>query len=119
MHILIPLIRTAIEPIDTSLSSDTSSFYQDLPNTSNSMDEFSNPADSKPSKTPLGVTGSSTPHKAVIKNVDMADNMKDRAIELATEGLNKYSMEKDMAEFLKREFDAQYGVTWHCVVGKK
>jgi hypothetical protein len=76
------------------------------------MDEFSNPADSKPSKTPLGVTGSSTPHKAVI-------NMKDRAIELATEGLNKYSMEKDMAEFLKREFDAQYGVTWHCVVGKK
>jgi hypothetical protein len=55
----------------------------------------------------------------VIKNVDMADNMKDRAIELATEGLNKYSMEKDMAEFLKREFDAQYGVTWHCVVGKK
>ncbi|KAH8083688.1 dynein light chain 2, cytoplasmic [Filobasidium floriforme] len=82
------------------------------------MDKFSNPADSKPSKTPLGVTGSSTPHKAVIKNVDMADNMKDRAIELATEGLNKYSMEKDMAEFLKREFDAQYGVTWHCVVGK-
>ena len=84
------------------------------------MDEFNNPADNKTSKTPLAATGgSSTPHKAVIKNVDMRDDMKDRAIELASEGLNKFSMEKDMAEFLKREFDAQYGVTWHCVVGKK
>jgi dynein light chain LC8-type len=87
------------------------------------MDEFNNPADSKSSRVPLGGTGSSgssnAQHKAVIKNVDMEKSMEEKAIELASEGLGKFSMEKDMAEFLKREFDRLYGTTWHCVVGKK
>lgn len=59
------------------------------------------------------------PHKPVIKSVDMDKAMEDRAIELALEGLGKFSMEKDLAEYLKREFDRLYGVTWHAVVGKK
>jgi hypothetical protein len=60
-----------------------------------------------------------SPPKAVIKNIDMEKPQELKAIELATAGLAIYSMEKDLAEHLKREFDRQYGVTWHCVVGKK
>ena len=27
-------------------------------------------------------------------------------------------MEKDIAAFMKKEFDKKYGPTWHCVVGR-
>lgn len=57
--------------------------------------------------------------KAVIKSVDMEKPMEEKAIALAHEALEKFSMEKDMAEYLKREFDRLYQTTWHCVVGKK
>jgi hypothetical protein len=87
------------------------------------MDEFSNPADSKSNKPLLaGPSSSGTPNalpKTVIKNVDMEESMQEKALALAYEGLQKYSMEKEMAESLKREFDRLFGVTWHCVVGKK
>lgn len=68
--------------------------------------------------TPLGGSTPQT-HKAVIKSVDMEKAMEEKAIELAQEALNKFTMEKDMAEYLKREFDTLYQTTWHCVVGKK
>lgn len=68
--------------------------------------------------TPSGTNTSSQP-KAVIKSVDMEKPMEEKAIELAQEALAKYTMEKDMAEYLKREFDRLYQTTWHCVVGKK
>ena len=57
--------------------------------------------------------------KAVIKSIDMEKPMEEKAIELAHEALEKFTMEKDMAEYLKREFDRLYQTTWHCVVGKK
>ncbi|KAJ9128088.1 StAR- lipid transfer protein 13 [Naganishia onofrii] len=62
--------------------------------------------------------GANTPLKAVIKSVDMEKPMEEKAIELAQEAMNKFTMEKDMAEYLKREFDRLYSTTWHCVVGK-
>ena len=27
-------------------------------------------------------------------------------------------MEKDVAEYIKKEFDKKHGPTWHCIVGK-
>jgi dynein light chain LC8-type len=27
-------------------------------------------------------------------------------------------VEKDIAAFMKKEFDKKYGTTWHCVVGR-
>ncbi|GHJ88240.1 hypothetical protein NliqN6_4642 [Naganishia liquefaciens] len=77
---------------------------------------------SAPSQDPT--TGSTNPdapaqpHKAVIKSIDMDKPMEEKAIELAHEALEKFTMEKDMAEYLKREFDRLYQTTWHCVVGK-
>merc|ERR1711939_847935 len=51
--------------------------------------------------------------KAVIKNADMAEDMQQDAIDCATQAL-----EKDIAAFIKKEFDKKYNPTWHCVVGR-
>ena len=34
------------------------------------------------------------------------------------EALEKYNIEKDIAAFIKKEFDKKYNPTWHCVVGR-
>ncbi|KAI8975259.1 dynein light chain 1, cytoplasmic [Mycotypha africana] len=56
--------------------------------------------------------------KAVIKAVDMSEEMQQEAIECSTQALEKYNIEKDIAAHIKREFDRKYGPTWHCVVGR-
>ena len=32
--------------------------------------------------------------------------------------MQKYSVEKDIAQHIKKDFDARYGATWHCIVGR-
>ncbi|VEL31250.1 unnamed protein product [Protopolystoma xenopodis] len=56
--------------------------------------------------------------KAVVKNADMSDEMQEDAVNLCQEGLEKFNIEKDIAAYLKKEFDKKYGPTWHCVVGR-
>ncbi|KAI8099868.1 dynein light chain 1, cytoplasmic [Halteromyces radiatus] len=56
--------------------------------------------------------------KAVIKSVDMSEEMQQEAIEVSTQALEKFNIEKDIAAHIKREFDKKYGPTWHCVVGR-
>lgn len=34
------------------------------------------------------------------------------------QAMEKFHMEKDMAAFLKKEFDKKYSPTWNCIVGK-
>ncbi|KAF8394592.1 hypothetical protein HHK36_020806 [Tetracentron sinense] len=29
-----------------------------------------------------------------------------------------HSVEKDIAEYIKKEFDKKHGPTWHCIVGR-
>ncbi|KAL5482826.1 DYN2 [Sanghuangporus vaninii] len=75
-------------------------------------DSTANPADagSSPGKENLP--------KAVIKNVDMTEEMQQEAIDIAAAALDKYNIEKDIAAQIKKEFDTRYGPTWHVVVGK-
>jgi dynein light chain LC8-type len=56
--------------------------------------------------------------KAVIKVADMSDQMQMDAVEIATQALEKFSIEKDVAAHIKKEFDKQHNPTWHCVVGR-
>ncbi|KAF8507706.1 dynein light chain type 1-domain-containing protein [Gautieria morchelliformis] len=58
------------------------------------------------------------PPKAIIKNVDMAEEMQQESVDIATAALEKFSVEKDIAANIKKEFDRKYGPTWHVVVGK-
>ncbi|KAG8844096.1 Dynein light chain [Serendipita sp. 405] len=57
-------------------------------------------------------------HKAVIKNVDMSEEMQRTSVEIALSSLEKFTVEKDIAADVKKEFDKRFGPTWHVVVGK-
>jgi hypothetical protein len=37
---------------------------------------------------------------------------------LSSQALEKYNIEKDIAAFIKKEFDKKYNPTWHCIVGR-
>ncbi|KAG8281749.1 hypothetical protein J6590_052837 [Homalodisca vitripennis] len=56
--------------------------------------------------------------KAVIKNADMSEEMQQDAVDCATQALEKYNIEKDIASYIKKEFDKKYNPTWHCIVGR-
>ncbi len=34
------------------------------------------------------------------------------------QALEKFTVEKDIASFIKKEFDKRHGPTWHCIVGR-
>ncbi|CAH8443977.1 unnamed protein product [Heterobilharzia americana] len=56
--------------------------------------------------------------KAVIKNADMHEDMQEVSVHTAAAALDKYDIEKDIAAFIKKEFDRKYNPNWHCIVGK-
>lgn len=60
----------------------------------------------------------STDRKAIIKNSDMPEDMQADAIEVALQAMEKFNVEKDIAAFVKKEFDKKYLPTWHCIVGR-
>jgi dynein light chain LC8-type len=69
----------------------------------------------QPPKDP-SLTGTSP--KAIIKNVDMSEEMQQDSVDIASAALEKYNIEKDIAAQIKKEFDRRHGPTWHVVVGK-
>ncbi|KAI9719462.1 MAG: hypothetical protein M1812_003533 [Candelaria pacifica] len=56
--------------------------------------------------------------EAQIRSADMSEEMQQEAVEVATEAMSKYNIEKDIAQFIKKEFDTRKGATWHCIVGR-
>ena len=56
--------------------------------------------------------------KAIIKSVDMSEDLQQDSVDIATSALEKYNIEKDIAAQIKKEFDRRHGPTWHVVVGK-
>ncbi|MEN2497488.1 MAG: Dynein light chain 1, cytoplasmic [Marteilia pararefringens] len=56
--------------------------------------------------------------KTVIKNADMSEEMQQEAINCAGQAIERYNIEKDIAAYVKKEFDKLYDPTWHCVVGR-
>ncbi|KAK8366215.1 hypothetical protein V6Z11_A02G104600 [Gossypium hirsutum] len=58
------------------------------------------------------------PKKDIIKSVDMKDDMQKEAVNIAISAFEKNNVEKDVAEYIKKEFDKKHGPTWHCIVGR-
>ena len=56
--------------------------------------------------------------RAVVKNSDMPEEMQQDAVDSATTALGKFDIEKDIAAYIKDEFDKKYGPKWHCSVGR-
>ena len=48
----------------------------------------------------------------------MSEEMQQDSVECATQALEKYNIEKDIAAHIKKEFDKKYNPTWHCIVGR-
>lgn len=63
------------------------------------------------------VSSDETP-RAIIKNVDMEQDMQLAVIELAADAMVRFAVEKDMAAHIKRTSDDQFGPTWHVIVGR-
>ncbi|GMT36196.1 hypothetical protein PFISCL1PPCAC_27493 [Pristionchus fissidentatus] len=56
--------------------------------------------------------------ECVVKSTDMSEEMQKAAMQVAVEAMNKFRVEKDIATFIKEEFDKRYMPSWHCVVGR-
>lgn len=56
--------------------------------------------------------------QVIVKSVDMAEELQSDAIEAAKLALDKHSIEKEIAAYIKKEFDRKHGTTWHCIVGR-
>ena len=56
--------------------------------------------------------------RAVVKNSDMPEEMQQDAVDSATTALGNFDIEKDIAAYIKDEFDKKYGPKWHCSVGR-
>ncbi|TPP47034.1 Dynein light chain type 1 family protein [Leishmania donovani] len=63
------------------------------------------------------VAGDRTTH-ATVKNADMPEDMQADAIEVTLQAMEKFNIEKDIAAYIKKEFDKKYQPTWHCIVGR-
>ncbi|PPS06523.1 hypothetical protein GOBAR_AA14124 [Gossypium barbadense] len=57
------------------------------------------------------------PKKVIIKNTDMKDDMQKEAVNIAIFAFEKNNVEKDVVEYIKKEFDKKHGPTWHFIVG--
>ncbi|KAK2742461.1 Dynein light chain [Myotisia sp. PD_48] len=53
--------------------------------------------------------------EAQIKSADMSEDMQQEAIEVATTAMEQFHVEKDIAQYIKKEFDSRKGATWHCI----
>lgn len=51
---------------------------------------------------PLSFATMATERKAVIKNADMSEDMQQDAVDCASQALEKYNIEKDIAAFIKK-----------------
>jgi dynein light chain LC8-type len=60
-----------------------------------------------------GETVAPTLHK-----LDIQGNMKKRAYDLAVESMRMFTVEKDMADYVKEKFDEEFLPSWQCIVGK-
>ena len=52
--------------------------------------------------------------KAIIKNSDMTEDMQQDAINVATKAIDSYNIEKDIACYIKKEFDRKHNPTSLC-----
>jgi len=55
---------------------------------------------------------------AVVKAADMSIDMQQDAVDCANAALFKYDDERDVAAYIKKEFDKKYHNNWHCIVGR-
>ncbi|XP_038976461.1 dynein light chain 1, cytoplasmic-like isoform X2 [Phoenix dactylifera] len=71
-----------------------------------------------PATAALGAGTGAAARKITFKSADMKEEMRQEVFECARIAFEKYTVEKDIAEYIKKEFDKNHGPTWHCIVGR-
>lgn len=56
--------------------------------------------------------------KVVVKSTDMEQEMLDFAITTVQNAYERFNTEKEIAQEMKRAFEAAYTPIWHCIVGR-
>ena len=56
--------------------------------------------------------------RVVVKNTDMSAEMQQDAVDCGQQAMNRFNVEKNIAAYIKNEFDRKYNPTWHCIVGR-
>ena len=56
--------------------------------------------------------------KAIIKQTNMPEIGQANAIEIASQAMEKFDIEKDIEKYIKDTFDAEYGGVWESTVGR-
>ncbi|XP_070429403.1 dynein light chain 1, cytoplasmic-like [Equus przewalskii] len=56
--------------------------------------------------------------RATIKNANLSEEMQQDSVECATQVLEKYNIEKDVAAHIRKEFDKKYSPTSHYIAGR-
>ncbi|CDS42121.1 dynein light chain [Echinococcus multilocularis] len=75
--------------------------------------------ESPSSKSMLPITASPEGDvRVTIKCFCMPEEMLNYAAMTAEEALRQFSTRKDVAAYVKKQFDEKYGPLWHCVVGR-
>ncbi|XP_020268681.1 dynein light chain 1, cytoplasmic [Asparagus officinalis] len=64
------------------------------------------------------VAGATANKKVILKSADMKEEMQKEAIDCALAAFENNGVEKEIAEYIKKEFDKKHGPTWHCIVGR-
>ncbi|VDL81427.1 unnamed protein product [Schistocephalus solidus] len=59
------------------------------------------------------------PSTPVVRISDMAEDWQQIAVDTGIAASEQFSLEKDMAIYVKKAFDERFGRTWQCVVGRK
>lgn len=49
----------------------------------------------------------------------MHPELEKKAMELGQKATLRFTTETEIADFIKTEFDREYGEDWHCIVGSK
>ncbi|CAH8487821.1 unnamed protein product [Schistosoma curassoni] len=62
---------------------------------------------------------SSHQDSAKIKSTDMPESMQCIAVDCCAAACERFTDDRDIAKYIKQEFDKRYGGTWQCVVGKR
>ena len=57
--------------------------------------------------------------KHALKGSDMLPEMVEDVVQLTKEGIKQYNVERECAQYIKKEMDKKYGTTWHVIIGKE
>ncbi|KAJ8041013.1 Dynein light chain 2, cytoplasmic [Holothuria leucospilota] len=63
--------------------------------------------------------GNSSVGGITVEHTDMENEMKQEAIAVTEDAFEQFTVEEEIENFIKNEFEEKYGNTWTCIVGRK